>query len=151
MKALPSIDRMVALLCIVIAGLYLAASFSITEGSFGDPMGPRIFPQLLGGLLIMLCIVTLVQSQAVAEPKTPIRIWLAIGVCVLLVLGFILILPLAGYQVTSFLMLLGFLLVLREQLMRALLVSAGLTLLFHVVFVVLLRTYFPENAFGGVL
>ncbi|MGC9448000.1 tripartite tricarboxylate transporter TctB family protein [Cereibacter johrii] len=151
MKALPGIDRIVALICILIGAGYLAASFSITQGSFGDPLGPRIFPQILGALLILLSIVTLVQAPAAAGPATPGRALLAIAICGALVAGFILLMPLLGYPLTSFLLLAGFLVTLREPLLRAILTAAGLTLLFHAVFAMLLGTYFPETWLEGMV
>ncbi|RDD72052.1 MULTISPECIES: tripartite tricarboxylate transporter TctB family protein [Paracoccus] len=150
MRHVLGIDRVVALICIAVAGLYLSASLGIAQGSFGDPLGPRAFPQILGALLILFSIITLVQPSARQAPATPLATLVAIAICAALVLGFILLLPVVGYAATSFLLFLGFLLTLREPLRLALLYAAGLTLLFYVVFTVLLQTYFPPTMLGRI-
>lgn len=151
-----NLERLIALICILVAALYLSASFSIVQGSFGDPMGPRIFPQVLGTLLIGLSVVMLVNSarrqeeEPVAQEGMSLRAAIAIGVCVGLVVGFVLLLPLLGYALTTFVVALGFLLALRERFIVALVYSVGLTAIFYVVFDLLLRTPFPSSAIGGI-
>ncbi|WP_274631233.1 tripartite tricarboxylate transporter TctB family protein [Arvimicrobium flavum] len=150
-----SLDRLIALICILIAAIYLSASFSIVQGSFGDPMGPRVFPEILGTLLILLSVVMLVNAapEQEEEPQRqegmPRRTVIAIAVCVGLVVGFIVLLPLIGYPLTTFIVTLGFLLALRERLIHAFGYASGLTALFYVVFDLLLRTPFPKSAIGG--
>lgn len=150
-----SLDRLIALICILIAAVYLSASFSIMQGSFGDPMGPRIFPQILGTLLVVLSIIVLVNSGSKEEEEPPAqegmpwRTAIAIAACVGLVIAFILLLPLIGYPLTIFVVTLGFLLVLRERFIHAFLYGLGLMAIFYVVFDLLLRTPFPKSAIGG--
>lgn len=143
------LDWLIAILCILLAGIYLSASFSILQGSFGDPMGARVFPQILGTLLILLSLITLVQSSPQAAEKTPAATFFAIGLCAVLIVGFVLVLPALGYTATAFLGALGFLLILREKLISAAAYAVGLTLVFHIVFVLLLKTPFPQPSVGG--
>ena len=151
-------DRLIALGCILGGSVYLSASFSIAQADFGDPMGPRLFPQILGSLLILLSIIMMLSTFSGDAPSgenhpagaMPFRTLLAIGLCAATVIAFVLLLPVIGFPMSAFMVIGSFLLILREPMRPTLIWAAGLTALFYVVFVVLLQTPFPDSILGGI-
>jgi putative tricarboxylic transport membrane protein len=67
-------DRIIFVCTVLLAGIYLWATSGIPTLELGDPLGPRVFPQILGvGLLIaagMLLVEILRKKPQVVEADT---------------------------------------------------------------------------------
>lgn len=126
------------LVFLVIAVLYLVFTFDIRVPPLGDPLGPRLFPLVLGALFLGLTVVFLagVMTRRKAEDDSldlpaQRRAWVIFG----LLLAFVLVLPYAGFPIASVvfvfvvLTLLGYRTVLMN-LLSAALMAAGFYLLF---------------------
>ena len=55
-------DRVISVLSLALAVAYLLATRQIPALEIGDPLGPRAFPQLLGGGLILAAILLFVET-----------------------------------------------------------------------------------------
>jgi putative tricarboxylic transport membrane protein len=63
-------DRLLAIFVLVLSGIYLIATYRLPTLAIGDPLGPKVFPYIIGvaGLLaaIWLFVDSHVQSRAAA-------------------------------------------------------------------------------------
>lgn len=57
-------DRIIAVAVIAFTAVYCYGAAQIPLLSFGDPIGPRLFPYLIGGLLLLGAIVLLFETRA---------------------------------------------------------------------------------------
>lgn len=152
MRRALGIDHVVGVICLLFAICYLWSSRSIIESSFGDALGPRMFPQILGALMALLAIGMIVKAEPRRESDAlPKGALVAIAVTMTMIALFALLLPLIGFAPTIFFITLAFLLSLREKLLVSIAYSALLTVIFHVAFVVLLGTPFPLASWAGLI
>jgi putative tricarboxylic transport membrane protein len=56
-------DRMIAVAVIAFTAIYCYGAGQIPLLTFGDPIGPRLFPYLVGGLLILGAIILLFEAR----------------------------------------------------------------------------------------
>ena len=61
-------DRVISVLSLALAVAYLLATRQIPALEIGDPLGPRAFPQLLGGGLILAAILLFVETLKKSPP-----------------------------------------------------------------------------------
>lgn len=57
-------DRIIAVAVIAFTAIYCYGAAQIPLLSFGDPIGPRLFPYLIGGLLLLGAVVLLFETRA---------------------------------------------------------------------------------------
>lgn len=152
MRRALGIDHVVGVICLLFALCYLWSSRSIVESSFGDTLGPRMFPQILGALLALLAVGMIIKAEprraADALPRGAV---IAIIATVIMVALFALLLPLIGFAPTTFLITLAFSLSLREKLLVSVGYGILLAAIFYVVFVILLATPFPQATWAGLI
>lgn len=141
------------LVLLAAAGLALHFSQFIRVPRLGDPLGPRLFPQILALSLAVLSLIILTGVVLRASPRSDAddlaaqgRAWAVFG----LVAGYAVALPVLGYPFASALFavlalrLMGFA-SLAVDAVAAVLVAAG----FHVVFVLWLGVPMPAGLIGG--
>jgi len=61
MRALKA-DAILAVAIVVVATIYLVADASLPSARIGDPLGPKAFPALIGGGLILSALLLLVET-----------------------------------------------------------------------------------------
>ncbi len=72
-------DRILAVCTVLLAGIYLYATSTLPSFDFGDPLGPRAFPVLLGILLAAAGVLLLLETrnrrsailQSASRPDAP--------------------------------------------------------------------------------
>ena len=66
-------DRIIFACILVLAGVYFWATSEIPTLEIGDPLGPKAFPRLLGGGLIITAVMLLVEMLRArkGEPDVP--------------------------------------------------------------------------------
>ena len=126
------------LLFLVLAGSYLWFTFDIRVPPLGDPLGPRLFPLVLGTLFLLLALtfvarVVLTGKEEDDSRDMPAqrRAWTVFALLVV----YVLVLPTAGFPLASgvfsfaALTLIGYRSLL-VNLLAAVLLSAGFYLMF---------------------
>lgn len=61
-------NRILGLATLMLAAAYLVATSRLPSVRLGDPLGPSVFPYLIGGLLLLVGAVLVLPSQR-AEPR----------------------------------------------------------------------------------
>jgi len=143
----------------VIGGLvYLYADSKLALVKIGDPLGPRIFPAIIGvgiilsGLLLMVEIrkrqragAQRAEAEAAAHPREQQRPGILIGMLVWTVLYYLAFEP-VGYIVSTVIFLLGLLAVFnRGRHLTNLAVALGFTAVAYTIFDRLLAVPMPEG------
>ena len=105
-------DRIIGVVTLVVAAVYLYATTQIPTLEIGDPLGPKAFPILLGIALILAAILLLFETlkgdaaaAGVAEPVNRRHLWLIGGVTLWTALYFG-VFDLVGYLVSTIIYLL---------------------------------------------
>jgi putative tricarboxylic transport membrane protein len=57
-------NRLLAAFIVALSGVYIVAAYHLPTLDIGDPLGPKIFPYLIGGLGIVTAIWLLVETAA---------------------------------------------------------------------------------------
>lgn len=109
-------DTLVAIVLLVVCGVFLAASFDIREPDYGQ-LSPATWPRAVIGVLTLLCLIYLFQSlgkrpepspgEAEVQDETTAG-WRNVFICFALFLAYLLSMPWLGMLVggTSFVFLL---------------------------------------------
>jgi putative tricarboxylic transport membrane protein len=107
-------DRIIFVSILVLAGVYFWATSQIPTLEIGDPLGPKAFPRLLGGGLILAAVMLLLEMikdrksappSPAPEPEDTSTYKIVAGVVVVTGIYFALFEPL-GYAVSTMLFLL---------------------------------------------
>ena len=100
-------DRIIGVLTLLLAAVYLYATTQIPTLEIGDPLGPKAFPILLGIALILAAILLLFETlkgdaaaSGAAEPVYRRHLWLIGGVTLWTALYFW-VFDRAGYLVST--------------------------------------------------
>lgn len=128
-------DRIGATVVIAVGAGFLGSALSIPPPSIGDPLGPRVFPVILGGLMMFLGLMIFIKPEKDLEAfslgKTFLTVLLMAGL--LGVYGYTL--PWVGYPLGTFLFLFLTSRLLKEKSwVLGLLLSAGLSLGIYALF-----------------
>jgi putative tricarboxylic transport membrane protein len=146
------INRTVAVVALALAVGYIYATTQITELDFGDPIGPRMFPYVVAGVMLIGAAVLLVESLAKREaaPQTepvaidemaekpaegPGYIWMLAAVSAWTIL-YILAFERLGYIISTSIFIFGLVLYFNRgkwitNIAVSVLVSIGAYVLFH--------------------
>jgi putative tricarboxylic transport membrane protein len=60
-------NRLLAAFMIALSGFYIAAAYRLPTLDIGDPLGPKIFPYIIGGLGIITAVWLLIETAARAR------------------------------------------------------------------------------------
>lgn len=100
-------DRIIGVLTLLLAAVYLYATAQIPTLEIGDPLGPKAFPVLLGIALILAAMLLLFESlkagaveEGAAAPADRRHLWLIAGVTLWTALYFW-VFDRAGYLVST--------------------------------------------------
>jgi putative tricarboxylic transport membrane protein len=108
-------DRILAACTLVLAAAYLYATFRLPAMDIGDPLGPKAFPYLLGGLFAAAAALLLFESRKarpaeadVGDPSRPRAVGVVAAATAVLFallepLGYLIALTLFLFGVTSWL------------------------------------------------
>lgn len=99
----PLAERIVAACTLLLAAVYLYATWTLPTMEIGDPLGPKAFPVLLGMLLALAGVLLLFESRSPRaapgdQAGAPARPGLVAGVAAVTVVFFALLEPL-GYLI----------------------------------------------------
>ncbi|MFV0360970.1 tripartite tricarboxylate transporter TctB family protein [Tropicimonas sp.] len=141
-------DRLIGLIAILGGIAIIAGTLGFREAP-GQQFGSAFFPRIVGGAAILVGIV----QMAVAAPGPPIRIapelrsadaFCKLAVLVLVVFWLLAVQSL-GFLLTTSLVVLLLALVLGARPLPALLTAAGIPVLLHAIFALLLRVPLPRG------
>ena len=115
-----NIDRIIAAIAILFAGAYFYETQQIELLAFGDPIGPRLFPYVVGALFTIGALVLIFEStrrSSSAQPAPAVatraenqvtrRVYRMIAAIGLWMLLYILAFERAGYVLSSIVFLIG--------------------------------------------
>ena len=119
-------DRIWGIAVLVLGGIYLVQGIRIPPPAIGDPLGPRVFPSILGGLMCASGIFMIFRPGPVEEqPVLDRRSFLPILTLFAFLLLYAALLPSLGYLVATFLFVMAVALIMGERsLPRGLAVAA---------------------------
>jgi putative tricarboxylic transport membrane protein len=146
-------NRTIAVVAIVLAGAYIYSTTQITELDFGDPIGPRMFPYVIAGIMLIGAAMVLMESVAKhretipqGEPATideiadmpadrPGHVWMLAAVSGWVIL-YILVFERVGYVISTSVFIFGLVAYFNKgkwitNIAVSVLVSIGAYLLFH--------------------
>ena len=110
-------DGLLLAVAVGIAGIYLYATWQLPTLAIGDPLGPKIFPTLIGLLMVLSCIVLVWEMARNSASQTrvlndllvdPDDRPMAVGAVWLWLLLFVTLFELAGFVIAGTLFLFGF-------------------------------------------
>jgi putative tricarboxylic transport membrane protein len=143
-------DTIAAILIASVCVAYLGGARGFQPPLVADPLGPSAFPTILGWAGLILAVAQLVLAwfgrQTPDEAPTPFRQYLKPLLLFGLLVGYALVLELAGYLLATFTFVVLSLLILGEPLWRGGLVAAGFSASFYYVFVKVLKISLPAGA-----
>lgn len=145
-------DKILTTMLMLFGIVYLWMTYQIPVGSFGDPMGPRAFPFILGTILVLCTLVLIVQGyrkqKRASDPQTddravPASLRLIVGIAVWS--GFyVFFFESLGYLLATTIYILGLTNWLyRGHILLNLIISVGFTLISYVLFVKFLGAMLP--------
>ena len=157
MRALRA-DLGLAVTVIVVAAIYLHADYGLRQASLGDPLGPKAFPALVGGGLILSAVLLMFETWAKrrALAETHVEPHSSDQKHVILVLlGMIVwtgiyyyFFETAGYLIATPIFLLGLLSYFNKgKHLTNVSVAAGFTAVVYLLFSVLLGVPLPSGPF----
>ncbi len=112
-------DRIIGVLLILFSIWYMVETSNFRRAMLSDPVGPRLFPQILGGLMIALSIYLIIRpDENVAWPKG--ESWLRIGLVTLSFIAYAYLLVPLGFIVTTTLEMLALAILFGGPPLRAL-------------------------------
>lgn len=151
------VDRVIALIVFLIAAgyLYMASQFPRLE--IGDPLGPKIFPVILGTILIITAILLVFESfrkpegdaRKSDEPEEKGNKHLLVILAVALVtLVYVLVLEKVGYILDTFLLLMVTMAYFnRNKYVQNGIIAIAFSLIFYLMFAKLLGVTLPKGLF----
>ncbi|MHB8917354.1 MAG: tripartite tricarboxylate transporter TctB family protein [Desulfocucumaceae bacterium] len=151
------VDRVIALIVFLIAAgyLYMASQFPRLE--IGDPLGPKIFPVILGTILILTAILLVFESfrkpegdaRKSDEPEEKGNKHLLVILAVALVtLVYVLVLEKVGYILDTFLLLMVTMAYFnRNKYVQNGIIAIAFSLIFYLMFAKLLGVTLPKGLF----
>ena len=98
-------DRIVALLILALGIGYLLAAISMPSAPIGDPLGPKAFPIVLGGLMIFLGSPIFIKPEKDLEIQSLKKTLTSVLILAGLLGGYGYMLPWIGYLLGTFLFL----------------------------------------------
>ena len=106
--------RSIAIAAFLIGSSYLAIAYNIPTRAAEDPVGPRMYPMLLGGAMLLISMMLWLEAQravpVAAAPVDPLlqrRQRLGILGAAAAAVAYALTLESVGYLLTTFLLMLG--------------------------------------------
>lgn len=146
-------DRVTGLLALLLGGLYLAATFRVPVLEAGDETGPRAFPFLVAGLVIVSGAALLVKDARVRVRErldwgflSERTVWLRIALTIVAGVAYGLVLEPLGYLLSTFLFMVAvasFINVGRH--LQNLVVSAAFAVVSFVAFGIVLKLSVPRG------
>lgn len=136
-------DRLLGIAALALAGFMLWQGYGMVPSFSYEPLGPRAFPMLLGGL-IAICGLVLIFKGLYRAPATPASTQIRIFILFLCILGYGLLFQTLGFIVATFLVVIavGYLFggKLLPLAISALIIAVGLYFLFDRLMDVVLPT-----------
>ncbi len=129
-------DRIWGIVILIFGGVYLIEGFRIPEAVIGDPLGPRIFPTILGCSMAACGAYLIIKPEGGGvQPILVRRSFIQVLFLCALLLLYAIILPWLGYLPATFLLLLIAAMIMGERsftrgLVISAVFSAGVFLLF---------------------
>lgn len=137
-------DRIGAAISMTIGFIYLVKAVSMPSVSIGDPLGPKAFPIILGGLMIVLGSALFLKPEKDVEPISLHRTLKSVLTLAGLLGGYGYSLPLMGYPLGTFFFLFIATRLMGERSMTlSALLSAGLSLSIYGLFTQILGIPLP--------
>jgi putative tricarboxylic transport membrane protein len=93
-------DRILGLVVVVVALAYLASATQIQSSFFSDPMGPRAFPYLVGGLILLTGLVFILRPDPSPHWPGP-RSWAALAIAAAVLVAYAYALKPLGFLVPT--------------------------------------------------
>ena len=155
MRALRA-DVILAATIIVVAAIYLFADAGLRTARIGDPLGPKAFPALVGGGLILSAVLLLFETwskrralaDAAPEPRNPDQkhnVLVLIGMVAWTALYYYVFESL-GYLIATPVFLLGLVSYFnRRKYLTNVLVAVGFTAVVYLLFSILLGVPLPSG------
>jgi putative tricarboxylic transport membrane protein len=157
MRALRA-DLWLAVTVIIVAAIYLHADYGLRKANLGDPLGPKAFPALVGGGLILSAVLLLFETwnkrRVLQDTHIESRIKDQKHV-MLVLLGMIVwagvyyyFFEIAGYLIATPIFLLGLLSYFNKgKYLTNVLVAGGFTAVVYLLFSILLGVPLPTGPF----
>lgn len=151
------VDRVIALIVFLIAAgyLYMASQFPRLE--IGDPLGPKIFPVILGTILILTAILLVFESlrKPEGDPRKSDNLeekgnkhLLVILAVAMVTLVYVLILEKVGYILDTFLLLMVTMAYFnRNKYVQNGIIAIAFSLISYLMFAKLLGVTLPKGLF----
>ena len=93
-------DRFFGLIVAIVALAYMASATQIQLSFLTDPVGPKLFPYIIGGVALLCAIAVMINpDDAPAWPSG--RIWLSLLICVVVLVGYAFALKPVGFLIPT--------------------------------------------------
>ncbi len=136
-------DRWIALGLIAFALLYALQARTFRAGAFADPVGPRAFPLLLAGIMVIAAL-GLAIRPAREQPVWPSRpVWRSAGVVCVSLIAYAYLLEPLGYLLSTTAVMVVLSLLFGGRPMRSTVAALGLVVGLYFLFSSLLGLYLP--------
>jgi putative tricarboxylic transport membrane protein len=157
MRALRA-DLWLAVTIIIVAAIYLHADFGLPIAKLGDPLGPKVFPALVGGGLILSALLLLLETwtkrraltETRIEPRGKDRAQVALSLVAMVVWTgiYYFVFERLGYLIATPLFLFGLLSFFHKRhYVTNVLVALGFTAVVYLLFSILLGVPLPTGPF----
>ncbi len=120
-------DRIWGIVILILGGAYLVEGIRIPPAAFGDPLGPRIFPTILGVLMAACGAFLLIKPEpGGAQPILVRRSFIQVLILCALLILYAISLPWTGYLLATFLLVWMAALIMGERsFIQGLVISAA--------------------------
>jgi putative tricarboxylic transport membrane protein len=93
-------DRLLGAICLIVGVALIWGAMRIETGLIVDPLGPRSFPAIIGGVLALAALFVLLRPDP--EPAWPrLQRWLEIAAAVIILTGYALALEPLGFVIAT--------------------------------------------------
>jgi putative tricarboxylic transport membrane protein len=130
-------DRIFGAVMIVLALGYILSAMNIQTSFMSDPVGPRLFPYMVAGVVIVCALVMVLKPDPNAEWPSPL-IALKIGAALALLVGYALVIRPLGFIVPTVVASAVLSYMISPRLVPAALAGLGLGIGLYVLFKVVL-------------